>query len=237
MDEMNDRQRELQSLLKTHHFLTIAELSKQLFASEATIRRDLARLEQMNLVMRTHGGARIYSVSDDLPLTLFNKTGLEAKREIAAQAARLVHDKAVLFLDATSTTLTLLDYIHKIDGLTVFTNGLETAQRAADYGIETYLLGGKIRAISRCCYGSFAEKLLGEVYFDIMFFSAPALSNDGELTHYSPDQIPLIQCVLRRARRRYLLCIRGKVGRVCNYRICNVSDLTGVIHDHSHSDS
>lgn len=231
MDILNERQQEILNLLKSHKFLTVSALSRMLFASGATIRRDLQKLEAMCLANRTHGGACSSAVSGDLPLALFNKTNVEQKRMIAMQAAKLVRDKDVLFLDATSTAIHIIDYIHHLKGITVFTNGLETAQYAANHDIDTTLVGGKVRAISSCCYGFFAERLLNEVYFDSMFFSVPALSAEGELTHYSPDVIPLLRNVMSRAKNRYLLCIGAKFGTTSTYRICDCSELTGVISE------
>lgn len=231
MDNLNERQEELMKLLRQNRFMTVIELSKRLYASEATIRRDLQKLDELKMITRSHGGASTNSEIGDYPLAVFNKSSLNEKRIIAAQTAHLVHDNDVIFLDATSTVATLLDYLRDVRSLTIFTNGLETAQLATTITPETYLIGGKVRGISSCCYGAFAESFLGEIHFDSMFFSVPALSADGELTHYSPDLVPLYRSVMQRAKHRYLMCIGSKYNSVRAYRICNCSELTGIISD------
>lgn len=231
MSYLNERQEEMMKLIRKNRFMTVKELSGQLFASEATIRRDLQKLDELRIISRSHGGASVNSEIGDYPLAIFNKSSLEEKRAIASNAAPLVHDSDVIFLDATSTVATLLDYLQGIRDLTIFTNGLETAQRAVTITSETYLIGGKVRGMSSCCYGSFAERFLDEIYFDSMFFSVPSLSTEGELTHYSPDLVPLYRSIMQRAKRRYLMCIGSKYGSVKAYRICNCSELTGIISD------
>lgn len=231
MLDTNERQQEILKHLSQHKFLTVTKLTGLLFASEATIRRDLKTLEQMHLVTRECGGVRLREVSEDLPLSMFNRTSVSEKHQIAMQAVELIHDGEVLFLDATSTTSTILEYIGQKKTITIFTNGLETAQHAADAGIETYIIGGQIKAISSCTYGSFAVRFLNDIHFDTMFFSVPAISAEGELSHFKSEVVPLYQALIPRSKRKFLLCISGKYGKIRPYRICHCSELTAVISE------
>ena len=43
--------------LKMHKRATVADLSKLVYVSEATVRRDLNEMQRMGLLRRTHGGA------------------------------------------------------------------------------------------------------------------------------------------------------------------------------------
>ena len=53
MDDINERQKQLLNQLRENRFLTIPELAQRLYASVATIRRDLKKLESMNLAKIT----------------------------------------------------------------------------------------------------------------------------------------------------------------------------------------
>ena len=52
-----ERQNEIFQYLKEQKSASISELSRQFFIGEATIRRDLDKLEKKNLIKRTYGGA------------------------------------------------------------------------------------------------------------------------------------------------------------------------------------
>lgn len=54
-----EREKEILRLLLAKKKITVNELSNLLFTSESSIRRDLARLENQQLVKRIHGGAII----------------------------------------------------------------------------------------------------------------------------------------------------------------------------------
>ena len=60
--------------------------------SPATIRRDLADLEDQGLLVRTHGGARAFSSASraELPVRLRDSQFREAKQRIARRAAELI---------------------------------------------------------------------------------------------------------------------------------------------------
>jgi DeoR/GlpR family transcriptional regulator of sugar metabolism len=66
---------------------SIEALSQATGASAATIRRDLAALEQQGVVSRTHGGARIASGAHvEVEFTTRERHNLAQKRAIAGAA-------------------------------------------------------------------------------------------------------------------------------------------------------
>lgn len=50
------REDKLLNIIKEKNFVTVNKLCNLLFISQATIRRDLTKLEQQGLIRRTHGG-------------------------------------------------------------------------------------------------------------------------------------------------------------------------------------
>ena len=54
-----EREKEILKIMLANKKVTVKELSKQLFASESSVRRDLVRLEKQQLIKRIHGGAVI----------------------------------------------------------------------------------------------------------------------------------------------------------------------------------
>ena len=58
----NEREREILTLLKSKNgFITVKELCDTLYASESSIRRDLAALERRGAIRRKYGGAELVS--------------------------------------------------------------------------------------------------------------------------------------------------------------------------------
>src|SRR5262249_35378051 len=68
----------------------VDELAARFHVSTATLRRDLALLEEQRLLTRTHGGARAQDLVYDLPAARSRESGHDDVRAIARAAARLV---------------------------------------------------------------------------------------------------------------------------------------------------
>ena len=55
--------------LRRHQTATVKDLARLLYASEATVRRDLNELQRQGLLKRMHGGAALLdSTTHELPL-------------------------------------------------------------------------------------------------------------------------------------------------------------------------
>ena len=54
----NERQHEIMHILKHRRYATVEQLTKELFASASSIRRDLTELELRGLVKRSYGARR-----------------------------------------------------------------------------------------------------------------------------------------------------------------------------------
>ncbi len=104
-DGMARRQRICELLLE-HGYVDVGEISKQLSADTATIRRDLQKLESEGTARRVHGGAYPEQGREgvEVDFGLRMNFHMEAKRKIAAAAAALVKNGDTLFLDAGTTS-------------------------------------------------------------------------------------------------------------------------------------
>ena len=98
-----DRYAKIYELIKEKKSLTVQYLSKQLYASEATIRRDLEAMEQRNLIKRVWGGAMLPAVDKDIPPFVRVQTNVEAKEKIAGIASRFLSNSCSIFLESSSS--------------------------------------------------------------------------------------------------------------------------------------
>ena len=93
-----------------------------------TIRRDLAKLDNMGLLERTHGGALPLHVihggkTYDSKATLYH----EAKKKIAKSCLKLVKEGDTIYLDAGTTTNEIAHLIRTMKNITIVTNDLRIA--------------------------------------------------------------------------------------------------------------
>ena len=104
-------------------FADVKTLCTKLYASESSIRRDLARMESTGLIERSYGGAKLngnYSTIINFN-ERFNQSAYE-KTIIAKKAVKLIADNSIVFLDQSTTSFFLAKELPNKSTLTVITN-------------------------------------------------------------------------------------------------------------------
>ena len=228
-----EREQELVQLLQKEGYLSVHELSRQLYTSESTIRRILTVLERKGLIRRSYGGAELQShFAQPAPLHSRAKEHTEAKRQIAAKAAALVPDGSILFLDQSSTSFFLAEALLKKKAMTVVTNSLETAALLAQSDFEVFVCGGSLSQQMRMCMvGEDAQRLFREIHADFAFFSARSLSDDGVISDCYREEVCVRKAMLETAKTRVFLCDSSKFGTHSGYRQCDLNQVDILISE------
>lgn len=229
---VSQRQEKILALLQEHPDIRVAELAKCLYVSEPTVRRDLTELDAAGLIHKVYGGAVLPDHADrSIPFVLRENEKSRAKAVMGRQAAELVSDGMVLLLDASTSAFHLIPYLSEKKELIVVTSGAKTALALAEAGICTYSTGGRMLIHSFSYVGSQAERFLADINADLAFFSCRGLSDDGEISDSSVEEVNLRRVMISRSRKSYLLCDGSKFGKTYFYTLCRADLLAGVISD------
>ena len=231
------RQQEIADFLGKKTYSSVQEICRMIYASPATVRRDLRDMERAGLVRLFHGGVMMAGGDrQEIPLSVREQDGKAAKQLIARTAAELIPSGSSIMLDASSTAMYMANYLDPDKGITVFTNGLRTAMALCDRRIHTYCLGGEISPLSMVTTGSLTEAGLNMIHVDMLFFSSQAMDRQGLISDNSERESQLRREMLRHARRSYFLCHSEKVGRQMLYAVAKAEEMDGVISDGDLSD-
>ena len=225
-----DRHQQILELLKRERSVSVARLAKLLFASEPTVRRDLAYLEKQGYLKRVYGGAVAEGAPDrEIPYAVRTEEQEDAKAVIARRAAAYLHKGDVVFLDGSSTAARMVKPICEVGDILVVTSGAKTALALAEQGVRVICTGGQMITRSFTYVGSHAEACVRSIRADTVFFSCRGLSDEGEMTDISIEEINLRRAMLERARTKILLCDSSKLGKQYVYSLGWREDLDAVI--------
>ncbi len=213
----NQRHNEILEILKNEKFAAVSELSKRLYASQPTIRRDLNLLEKQGYIRRSHGGAVLADEKNNLPISFRNATHLPEKQRICRVAASLVTADSFLFTDASTTALHLADFLPTKANIRVLTNGLLSAKAFSDKGIQVYSTGGRLLPDSLAFVGDVAAAAVARYHADIMFFSSSSLDSTGVVSDYSEEETSLRLCMAKHTRVKVFLCDAAKFGTTSSF--------------------
>ena len=221
-----ERQKDLMRLLQIHKSMTVKELCDALYASAATVRRDLAALERAGLLQRSFGGAVLCeSFPDQQPFAVRSVEQIAQKKRIAAKATSLIHAGETVFLDASTTTHELIPYLRDVPDLTVVTNSPRACLALAECGVRCFCTGGELLAGSVALVGSDAIRFVSGIRAHVCVFSARGVQN-GVITDSSKAERDLKIAMLQNAERSIFLCDSSKVGNSYPYVIANAADVT-----------
>lgn len=229
----NERENQILDLLKEKGFMSVANLSKMLFASQSSIRRDLTNLEKKGIVRRSYGGAElIVSKSNILPFTTRAYDSVAEKQIIAKKAAGLVKDGDVIFLDQSSTCYFLAMELIDKKGITVVTNSLIILNFLSLTDLKVISTGGILSREDRTCLvGEGAEKTYDSIFADIAFFSTKSLSSDGIISDCTQEEISVRKIMLKNSSKRVYLCNSAKFDTKSPYIQCSLSEVDILISE------
>lgn len=225
----HQRGEEILAIVNEKGYVTVEELAKSTYASPSTVRRDLEALERAGLLRRRHGGAE--SVQSLRPtLVVRRRVNQAEKKSVALKAAALVAAGSTIFIDASTTAQYMIPHLATVEGLTVYTNGADTALRLAEAGIRTVCTGGELVAESMAYVGALAADAVKKVYFDAVFFSSAGF--DGEaVSDWSESETVFRRAVIGQAKKCYFLADHTKKGARYTHVVCPVTSLDGIIVD------
>ena len=228
-----EREKEIMSILERTDYATVEYLAKKIHISESSIRRDLTRLEEKGLVTRSYGGAEIKnSVNRQIPFSMRSHQNTREKLAVAQKAVSLIKQGDVIFLDSSTSTYFMVDFLRSIKDVTVITNSLASMNLLSETGIKSYLCGGELNPENRsCCIGPHTEEFIRRFHADLFFFSVQSLTRDGVLYECFSNEITPRRLMMENSEKSVFLCDGSKADHYSAYRLCTLSDIDVIISD------
>jgi DeoR family transcriptional regulator, aga operon transcriptional repressor len=210
----------------------VGHLAASLGVSAATVRRDLALLEEQRLLARTHGGAVAHGVLYELPLRYRSARHHEEKARIARAAVERVPDGAAVGMTGGTTTTEAARVLSDRRGLTVVTNSLSIASElAVRPTLKLVVTGGVARPESYELVGPLAEASLAALNLDVVLVGVDGITAAAGLTTHHEVEAHTNRALISRARRVVVVADSSKVGQVAFARICELGAVDEVITD------
>ena len=230
---LEERRLEILRLIRINGRVSVVELSDQLGVSGATIRSDLQALADNNLIIRTHGGAVPNKVGfHELSLALRRQHQIQEKMRIGKEAAAMIFDGDAIFLDSSSTTLAIAQYLKNHRNLTILTNSLVIAQEMLDAtGVTIVMPGGKVRQDTASLVKPDDLGLLGKFIIQKGFFGAHGITVTDGLTDVSREEAELKRSFVAACRKVIIVLDGTKWGRVGLTSFARIDEIEIVITD------
>jgi DeoR family fructose operon transcriptional repressor len=233
-----ERKAEIISLLEREGTVDVAGLAKQFNISKETTRRDLRELEREGALRRTHGGAVLESRdtrTGEYPVAIRDIQRRREKLEICRKAAEYISDGDVVFIDNSSTTHYLAQFIPAGSRVTILTNSINLLLAAAKQDCEnhTYIsLGGLFKGRNLSLYGNITIGNARNFYPDKIFISCAGVSlEENVITDGSIDEVDAKKMMMRHANSVFLLADYTKWSSRGSVYLASPDELNAVVTD------
>ena len=199
---------------KSNSTASIDDLVNSLHVSAATIRRDLSEMEEQNMIVRYHGGARINQDQYNEPsMILKSEANVPAKKHIALLAAQQIKDNQMIYIDAGSTTYAMIQFI-SARNITVVTPGIPHLAALGRKGITTIVLGGLLRWSTQAITGQQAVHQMEDLYFDECFIGTNAIHEQIGFSTSNEMEAATKAAAIRHSKTAYILADHTKFNKL-----------------------
>ena len=174
-----ERQNKILEILKEKKSISVNRLISLLYASGATIRRDLAKMEQKGLVVRTFGAVMLNPnpTNNETSFELREKSNIIEKRLLCQKAIEYIKDNSSIFFDSSTTLLHIVPYLNNFTNLTIITNGLFIANEIIMKTKHRVIIcGGEVQVNTNSILGPMAYDSIDKFHVNLAILSTAALT-------------------------------------------------------------
>ncbi len=228
-----ERQGRILALLQESKKATVAELAERLEVSQATIRRDLGKLEKQGHILKTYGGALMVQPTQfEFSYNERLSQRVKEKKAIGAYAAGLIQPGDSVLLDSGTTVLRIAEALQDSVGITVVTTGLPVILKlAGNPSIQLYSVGGLFRAKSHDFVGPTLVAQMAMYTVDVAFLSVDGFHPETGLSASDHSTAEAVRAALRIAKRSIVVADSSKGGKRAFARIAALEDVDMIISD------
>lgn len=223
--------------LHTDKRVIVSDLSGRFGVSDETIRRDLIRLEQKGLIVKSYGGAVLNESNSESSFYSRQKKNVAGKKVIADIIKDLVYDGDHIVVDASTTALSIVNALSEKDDLTLITNSIEVmfeSMKHANWDVVS--TGGKLYEKYLAFAGPGAMMSFKTMNADKMIFSCKGFDMNRGITDGSAIFALLKNTMLKSVKETILAVDHTKFDQIAFYNICDVADVDVIVTDICPSD-
>ncbi|MBX8935301.1 DeoR/GlpR family DNA-binding transcription regulator [Enterococcus gilvus] len=237
----NFREKQILEILSKKKYLTLTQLSKLLYVSESTVRRDVSALEKKGMVRRTKGGVSLLRLEETEASREFKiMEHSEEKKRIAQLAIDFIGNNQMIFLDSSTTSYYLALEILKMEELVdlrVITTNLSGGIRlSSNENIDVSLPGGKIYKKGESILGIETYDYLSKYYFDVAFMSCRGISDSFGFSEFTHGESLIKEVVAKNSNQTVMLVDQSKFDHSFPYRSLQFDQIDFVVTDSPVSD-
>ena len=227
-----DRRGLITELVLDRGSVSAQDLSERFGVSVMTVHRDLDELQRQGVLRKSRGVATAQpSGTFESNVAYRRRVNTDAKKAVAAHAARLVEPGASVLLDDSTTAARIIPHLAALPPLTVATNYLGALTELSRIeNMHVVALGGTYDVQHDSFLGTTCVEAIRSMRFDVAFVSTSAVTA-GHAYHQEDRIVAVKREMVSASDTCHLLLDHSKLTRGALHRLLPLERFTSVIVD------
>ncbi len=222
-----ERRSRIVEIVNEKKAVSVNELVDMLDTSAATIRRDINALNASRQLLKVFGGATAISSLDvntkEDTVKLKAQKNVTEKDNISKYAAHLIQDNDFVYIDAGTTTLAMIDYIDNTKAKYI-TNGVVHAQKLMEKGLETIMIGGRLKRSTEAVVGPDCVAIIKKYHFTKAFMGTNGISTRAGFTTPDVDEAMIKTEAIKHTYMAYVLADHTKFDQINSVTFAEINE-------------
>ncbi|MCD8084032.1 MAG: DeoR/GlpR family DNA-binding transcription regulator [Clostridiales bacterium] len=230
-----ERQEYIVDQVNKNGSVRVSDVSRELSCSEVTIRNDIRRLDELGLLSRTHGGAKVcqdgLTISFEQGECFWHK---EEKKRIAERAYEYINSRDSIIIDDSTSGYYLAKIIRRNTEkrMIVITNSILTAaELSSARHIELFVVSGHVIGTPPSALDNFTVNAYHQFNATKAFIGANGIDLRRGVASLGTPQRDVKKAIVEVAKELYVLVDHTKFEGGSLFNVCPMSAVTRVITD------
>ncbi len=219
--------------------VVVSALAEEFSVSEETIRRDLDKLEKEGFAIKSYGGAVLNeNNNNDMPFQLRQRSNMEGKKKIAKIISEYINDGDHIFIDPSSTGVSIIKACEGKKHLTIITNSVEVLLELSENDDWSVIsTGGQLMPNYLALVGPVCLNSIEGFHADKVILSCKGIDLERGITDANELFSQVKQQMLKSAAQKILAVDSSKFNKVAFSQICKINEIDIVVTDQKPQDS
>ncbi len=226
------RLRRMEQYVMEKENVSMEELCTEFGISMNTARLDVAQLVNKGSIKKVYGGVCSNRQNSLVPFEERKMKNNDRKRSICREAAKLVEDGDIIYIDSGTTTMYLVDFLENRKNITILTHNLNAIMRALPYpDMQIICLPGTLERKTNSFVSAETGRVLERYNIQKAFVAAAGVTVNGDVTNSSPLEFEVKKAALDNSSHVYLLVDSSKYAKSSLLTFAHISNMEKVIVD------
>ncbi len=226
------RLRDMEQYIIDNDTVSMEDLKEHFGISMNTTRLDVAQLVTKGMIKKVYGGVCSIQKSNLIPFEEREAKNISAKRAVGREAAELVEDGDIIYVDSGTTTMYLMDFLGEKKNVTVLTNNLNAINRSLPFpNLNVISLPGTLERKTNSFVSADTVRTMEKYNINKAFMASSGLAENGTITTSSPLEFEIKKAAMINSEIKYLMIDSTKFGKSALLTFATINDMSKVVID------